>query len=333
MKKVAVIGLGAIGGLVVAYLRQKGIPVVAVGRPEQKKQIERHGLSIEGVRGKSLIYVDVKDRLEEKVDLAILAVKTQDLKDAVSSSGDFLASAPVVLSTQNGVRADKLLSIMLGPGALVSSIVMFGATYVPPHTVVHNFEGSWLIGRPDGANDGKVAQVVDFLKVAFKAEAVEGIGAMKWTKVFVNAANAVPALVGKSLQETYADLGMCRLTLSLLREGFGVVDKLGIVPADMPDFEVAKLKGLTQMPVDEAAPIYSKIMTGLSAAPVYGSILQSLQRGRPSEIDYINGEFANQARLNNIDARLNARATELIHRIEATKVHLTPEQALEEMAR
>ncbi len=331
--KTAVIGLGAIGGLVAGYLKAQGVTVIAVGRLEQKKQIERHGLAIEGARGPCLHYLDVKTRLEEKVDLVILTVKTQDIRDAVEESRDFLVNGPLILSTQNGVRADKLLSMMLGPEKIVSSIVMFGATYVPYHRVVHNFEGNWLIGRPHGANDEAVDRVVAFLKPAFEAVAVENIGGMKWTKVFVNASNAIPAVLGKSMQETYSDLEMCTWALKILKEGFEVVDRLKIELLDMPDFEVKKLKGLTALALEQAAPLYSGIMTKLSEEPLYGSILQSIQRGRPSEVDFINGELANQAKTHNIDARLNTRVTELVHKVETTKKFLTPGEFSRQMER
>jgi 2-dehydropantoate 2-reductase len=328
--KVAVIGLGAIGGLVAGYLKSKDVAVVTVGRLEQKKAIEADGFLIDGVRGRSVYYFDVRPRLEEKVDLAIITVKTQDLRDAVDKSRESL-SGPLILSTENGVRADKLLAMMLGQENIISSIVMFGATYVPSNKVIHNFEGNWLLGRPFGPNDQKTKEVADLLKVAFSVIEVENIGAMKWTKVFVNFSNCLPALLGKSMQETYADLEMCKLALRLLKEGFDVVDRLGIRLLNMPDFDVEKLKGLTRMPPEQAAPVYCGIMTNLSKEPLYGSILQSIQRGRPSEIDFINGEIANQAKLGNIGAKLNTRVTELVHQVETTKRFLTTEQVLEEI--
>lgn len=328
--KVAVIGLGAIGGLVAGYLKAKGINVVTVGRPEQKRAVERDGFIIEGIRGRSMYHFDVRPKLEEKVDLAIITVKTQDIRDAVDKTREFLET-PLILSTQNGVRADKLLSMMVGEKNIISSIVMFGATFVPYNKVVHNFEGSWLIGRPFGPNDEKVKEVIEFLKIAFNVTEVENISAMKWSKVFVNFSNCLPALLGKSMQETYANLQMCKLALRLLKEGFDVVEKLKIPLANMPDFDIEKLRGLANMPPDQGAPIFSGIMTSLSKEPLYGSILQSIQRGRPSEIDFINGEIANQAKLNNLDARLNAAITGLIHSVEATNKFLTFEKVLEQI--
>lgn len=328
--KVAVIGLGAIGGVVVGLLRNKGIDVVVVGRPEQRQAINKDGFIIEGVQGHFLYCLDLKFKLDEKVDLVIITVKTQDLRDVVEMSREFL-NGPLILSTQNGVRSDTLLKMMLGEENLISSIVMFGATYVPFNKVVYNFEGNWLIGRPFGPNDDKVKQTADFLKQAFNVIEVENISAMKWTKIFVNSSNCLPALVGKSMQETYGNLDMCKLALKILKEGFEVVKTLGIELPNLPDFEIVKLRGLAQMKLEEAAPIFSSIMTHLSKEPLYGSILQSIQRGRLSEIGYINGEISNQARLHNVEARLNACVTELVHVVEMSKTFLTFEQVLKEI--
>lgn len=330
--KIAVIGMGAIGGLVAATLRANGVAVITVGRLDQKKAVERDGFIIDGVRGRSVVYFDIKSRLEEKVDLAILTVKTQDLRDAVDKSRDYLDQS-LILTTQNGVRADKLLSMMLNKESIISSIVMFGATYEPFNKVVHNFEGNWLIGRPFGPNDEKVKEIVEFLKIAFTTIEVENISDMKWTKIFVNFSNCLPAILGLSMQEAYANIEICKLALRLLKEGFDTVENFGINLVDMPDFDVEKLKGLTRMPLDEAAPIYSGIMTNLSKEPLYGSILQSIRRGRPSEIDFINGEIANQAKLQSIDARLNNRAAELVHHVETSKKFLTVDEVLAEMAK
>ena len=73
------------------------------------------------------------------------------------------------------------------------------------------------------------------------------------------------------------------------------------------------------MASDEAAKIFSGLMTKLSKEPLYGSILQSLKRGRASEIDYINGEFVNLAEKNRLKADLNKKLVEMVHQVEKTK--------------
>jgi len=75
------------------------------------------------------------------------------------------------------------------------------------------------------------------------------------------------------------------------------LDKMGIKLVNLPDFDLEKFRGLTNMPFEQSAQIFSGIMANLSKEPLYGSILQSIKRGKPSEIDYINGEVVNLARL------------------------------------
>ena len=70
------------------------------------------------------------------------------------------------------------------------------------------------------------------------------------------------------------------------------------------------------MPLDESAKIFSSIMLNLSTEPLYGSILQSIQKKRPSEIDYINGEFVRLAASIGQRAPLNERLVQMVHDVE-----------------
>jgi 2-dehydropantoate 2-reductase len=153
------------------------------------------------------------------------------------------------------------------------------------------------------------------------------IRGMKWLKLFLNMNNCLPALLGKSMQESFASLEIARLAMRLWQEALAVVDKAGIALESLPDFPVARLRGLAAMPVSESAKIYSGIMMNLSQEPLYGSILQSLKRGRPSEIDYINGEIAALGEQIGMAAPLNRRVTEMVHRVE-TSGSFFPEAAI-----
>ena len=82
------------------------------------------------------------------------------------------------------------------------------------------------------------------------------------------------------------------------------------------------------MPGEEAAKVFSGIMSGLSREPVYGSILQSIKRGRPSEIDYINGEFVRLAKDNGLAAPLNKRLVKMVHEVERTGRFFTKDELL-----
>ena len=66
--------------------------------------------------------------------------------------------------------------------------------------------------------------------------------------------------------------------------------------------------------------MFSGIMCNLSKEPLYGSILQSIKRGKSSEIDYLNGEFLKLADAAGLNAPLNKRLVEMVHQVEKDKM-------------
>lgn len=325
--KIAVIGAGAIGGLVAGYLKHKGNDVFLVGRPDSVEAIGKNGLHISGARGNLLIHIDIFSELSKHVDLAILAVKTQDIEKVAGENKTHLRRA-AILTTQNGIQADKILAKYVPKRNIISSIVMFGSTLLEPHKLVHNFEGKWVLGSPFAQNGDLLKEISATLNNIFLTSISDNIMGMKWLKLFLNANNCLPAIIGKSMQETFKDLELSKVGMRIWQEGLEVVNKAGIKLISLPDFPLENLTKLTNMPLEQSAKIFSGIMTNLSREPLYGSILQSIRRNRPSEIDYINGEFAALARNNAAHALLNERLVQLVHRVETTKKFFAVDELL-----
>jgi 2-dehydropantoate 2-reductase len=322
--KIAVIGAGAIGSVVAGYLTKAGEDVVLVGRKDQVDAINANGLSIKGVRGQEIIQVKALTRLDCNYDLTIFTVKTQDIEDAYQHNAEFLEQG-LVMTSQNGVQSDNILSGHYDRDKVISSIVMFGATYIKPGQVTLNFEGDWIVGKPFSPNDPTVQQIADILRQAFKVSVTDEIIGMKWLKLFVNFNNCIPALTGKSMQETFADMDMCRLSILLLKEGVDIVQKAKVNIVSLPGFPKERTLGMASMSVDQAAGIINKVLTTLSKEPLYGSILQSIMRGKTSEIDFINGEVVQLASHLRIEAPLNERVVDLVHQVERTGKFLDTE--------
>ncbi len=323
--KIAVIGAGAIGSIVAGYLKKAGEDVLLVGREDQVAAINKNGLRIKKFDGEETIAVKAATRLDKTYDLAIFTVKTQDMEQAYQENHAFLENC-LILTTQNGVQADNLISTHFELVNMISSIVMFGATYIHPGEVVFNFSGDWIIGKPYTHNDVPLQEVVAVLQKAFPVVIVNNIMGMKWLKLFVNFNNCIPALIGKSMQETFADMDLCRLSIMLLKEGMQVVKVAGIQLVSLPNFPVEKIMGLVSMPIEQAAGIINKTLTSLSKEPLYGSILQSILRNKSSEIDFINGEIVLIADNLHEPAPLNKKVIALVHRVEEEKRFFSPEE-------
>lgn len=314
--RIAVIGAGAIGCLVAAYLKEKGEEVTLVGHSSAVKAIKDKGILVSGVRGNFSVHLSVSETLNYIPELAILATKTQDIDAALQDCLHLLQNAQL-LTIQNGVQADDLAAKYLNKENIISSIVMFGSTSLEPGKVVHNFEGSWVLGNFFNHKlSESLLSISLILNKAFPTVVCDNIKGAKYLKIFVNANNCLSAIIGKSMQEVFSDLAVSKISIAIWKEALGIIDSLGIELVSLPGFPAENITKLTSLPIDSAAQAFSQRMGSLSREPLYGSILQSIMRGKISEIDYLNGEFVRLAEENNLAAPLNKVLVEMVHEVE-----------------
>lgn len=323
--RTAVIGAGAIGGVVAAYLKKAGEDVVLIGREDQVEAINTKGLHIKGVRGEENFNIQALTKMDQAYDLVIFATKTQDIEEAYIHNADYLESG-LILTSQNGVQADNILSSHIERERQLSSIVMFGATYVQPGEIVFNFEGNWIIGRPHTPLDPTTHKVAEALGKAFKMVPSTNVMGQKYLKLFLNFNNCIPALIGKSMQEAFADMDLCRLSILLLKEGVAILHQTNIELESLPDFPKERILGMANMPIEQAVGIINKTLTNLSKEPLYGSILQSILRRKESEIDFINGEVVHLANNMKLQAPLNTKVVDMVHEVERTGKYFSVEE-------
>lgn len=327
--KIVVIGAGAIGCLVAAYLKQKDEEVTLVGSSRCVKAIRNKSIAISGVRGDFQVRVGITDTLSYIPDLVILATKTQDIDAALKDNYRLLQNS-LLVTVQNGVQADNLAAKYIPKDKIFSSIVMFGATSLEYGKIVHNFEGSWVLGSL--FNPGPTETLLSLSLVLDKAFPViisQDIKGMKYLKIFINANNCLPAIIGKSMQEVFSDVAISRISVAIWKEAFNIIDKIGIKLVSLPGFPLENITKLTSMPVEQAAHIFSSMMVNLSKEPLYGSILQSIKRNRLSEIDYLNGEFVRLAKENYLPSPLNKILVEMVHQVEENKKFFSKENLIQ----
>ncbi len=326
--KIAVIGAGAIGSLLAGYLKLNGEEVSLVGHSDSVKAIQENGLEITGIRGNFRINkIEISEKLNFNPDLLILATKTQDIETALEDNLNYISAKTAIVTTQNGVSAEDIVAKYLPKENIISSIVMFGSTCLEPVKVVHNFEGNWILGNyfDNQLSGEKIKSINGVLQKAFPIIVSRDIKGMKYLKIFVNANNCIPAILGVSMQEAFGDIKISRIGMAIWREGVEVINKAGIKLVSLPDFPLERFEKLNSLAIEEAAKIYSAIMANLSREPLYGSILQSIKKNKASEIDYINGEFITLAGKNNMDASLNERLVRMVHEVESRKKFFTKE--------
>ena len=315
--KICVIGLGATGGLIAACLKSKRRQVTAVGNLEEKRTIRSNGLKAEGLKSTAYVELDVQEEMKNRPDLVILAVKTQVIGEIIHQNRKFLENT-LILATQNNIRADQIISLTLGKENVIASVIIFGSTYLKPGLVRQDFEGDWIIGNPFGANDDRVKEVAEELAPAFKVTVADNITSMKWLKLIVETTYCIPALLGKSVQETFSNSDMAHIGVSILKESFTVVDDAKIKLVDLPNFELAKLRQITSMPEQEASKAFSELMVNLPKKSQDKSVLERENLDYLSNMEYISGEMTRLGRFGRIGAQLNTKAVNCAKKVKTT---------------
>jgi 2-dehydropantoate 2-reductase len=318
MPRIAIIGAGAIGSVLGALLSRAGQEVTLIGRSEHVDSIHRDGLHVEGAFGSFVVPVAAAVALDFQPDFAFLTVKTQDVVAAVQANMRFLTEAPVV-TFQNGVRSDELVATLLPRTQIISAIVTLNASYLTPGTVTALYPGSLVIGRPFGPPDSQVEAVAAMLGRVTATRVSTNIAGAHWLKLIINLNNALPALTNMTLRQLYAEPYLRQLAVQLMREGLHVVKRAGIRLESLPDASTTLIQVLARLPVPLAAVVLAtKARRVETERPLLVSTLQSLRRGRPTEIDYLNGEVVRVGQQRSVPTPLNASIVEMVHQTEQT---------------
>jgi 2-dehydropantoate 2-reductase len=208
---------------------------------------------------------------------------------------------------------------------------MFGATYYSPNKIVKNFPGDFILGSLPHTYPDNFEKIKKIFEVVAPVKEVANIRGVKYLKIFINLNNCIPALLGQSMQEVFLDKDISRLAILLNKEAYNVVTKSGITLESLPAYPKERISGLVTMPVEEAVYLFEQIMTNLSKEPLFGSILQSIKRGKKSEINYINGQIVTLAKEHSLIAPLNEKVVAMVHEVENSGSFFTREEVLREL--
>ena len=107
VRRIVVIGAGAVGSALGAFLHRTGQRVVLICRPAHVAAIRHNGLQVDGDMGDFIAPIEAAETLDFRPDLALLTVKTQDVVAAVKANQAFLNDVPVV-TFQNGVHISTI---------------------------------------------------------------------------------------------------------------------------------------------------------------------------------------------------------------------------------
>jgi 2-dehydropantoate 2-reductase len=262
-----VMGAGAVGCYYGAMLARAGHEVSLVARAQHVEAVLRHGLRLETKAFD--VHVPVRASAEPAVlqgaDLVLFSVKSTDTESAGRAMAPYLGADASILSLQNGVDNAERLSTAL-KREVIPAVVYVATEMAGPGHVRHHGRGELVIGASRAS-----AEIARTFGAAGVAVEVSGnvMGAL-WAKLIVNCAyNALSAITQLPYSELVQSEGIAAVMREVVDECLAVARAQRIlVPGDM----------------HETTSRIAQTMPGQ-----FSSTAQDLARGKPTEIDYLNG--------------------------------------------
>lgn len=281
--RVAIIGAGAVGCYMGGLLALAGHTVTLLARPVHCTAIQKHGLILErhGTQATVPVQAVTHSSALPPVDLVLFCVKSADTEEAGLVMSSCLQPQTVILSLQNGIDNAQRLAAVLGrdvvPAAVYVAVDMAG-----PGHVAHHGGGHLILGPSQES-----AHVATVLTKADIPTTVEpDIMAILWGKLVVNCSyNALSALSQTDYATMQATPGVKEVMAQVVAECLAVAAACGIF---LPENMLHTVEKIAQL------------MPGQMS-----STAQDLRRGKPTEIDYLNGYVVRKGQELNVPTPVN----------------------------
>jgi 2-dehydropantoate 2-reductase len=341
--RIAVIGAGAVGGVIAALADRAGHEVTVTARGAQLGALRDRGLHLSGHWGEHTARPRASAVLEERPELAVLTVKAQDARAALAENAPFLGGVPLVV-VQNGLGGAEAAAVQLPTTPVVGGLALFAASFLSPGEVSITTPAATYLGLPAAAAvsgapaaaapasataAGPDAEAALRLATAtlggfLPIEVTPNFAGAQWTKLIVNQVNALPAITGLSVQETIADPRLRAVLTESMREAVGIARARGVHFETLLGLSDLLLRIFAVAPRPLAQLLPRLMSRRVGATPNPGSTLQSIRRGQLTEIDHLNGAVVREARDARLEAPINARLVGLVHRVEVEGTFITP---------
>jgi len=346
-KRIGVLGAGAIGGSIGAYLIHEGHDVTLIDQwAAHIEKIRRDGLKLIDLReeftvpAKAFHLSDVSN-IQEKFDIVYLSVKSYDTRWSTYLIEPLLKPTGFILPAQNGLNDELVASIVGYPRTIGCVPSISAGVYEPGHVIrtdpmtTHCF----TVGELHGLITPRVREVVDALKALGPTDATTNIWGARWSKMLVNCmGNALAGIIGPNTsamtKEQQDTTGLIRVMTGC--EVIRVAQALGVVVEPMMTTgisaeEFAKANSRKAMMVLKEKLEAASAQRRLSpeqirrlGVPGRPSLLQDVIKGRRTEVDELNGHIMRKGEELGVRTPMNRAIVEVMKKVEMGEIKPDP---------
>lgn len=326
-RPIGIAGTGSIGCFVGGMLAAGGRRMALLARPRVIGEIETHGLRLTSFDGLDRRLAANQFALSENPDVfadAAIVLVTVKSADTAGMADIIARHAPVdavIVSLQNGVGNAAVLREKLPGRTVLGGMVPYNVIALGEGRFHQATSGDIVIERDAAATAERLS--VPGLQV----RATDNIVGVQWGKLLFNLNNALNALADLPLRQQLAQRSWRKLYADQVAEALAAIKADGIKPVSSAPLPVSFMPPLLRLP-----DAFFQIVLGRTMKidpEARSSMWEDLQRGRRTEIDYLQGVITAIAERRGLAAPLSRRIVELVRKAESDgkgSPGLTPEQ-------
>lgn len=326
-KPVVVAGAGSIGCFVGGLLAAAGRPVGFLARPRVIDEIKANGLrltSFEGIDRRlpaSAITLSDDAAMLRDAGTVLVCVKSADTDTMAATIAAYVPRDATIVSLQNGVSNVATLNKHVGGHTVLAGVVPFNVTPMGKGRF-HRATSGDIVIQNDTAATAVQLSVPDL-----KLQASDNITGLQWGKLLLNLNNALNALSNLPLRDQLAQRPWRALFAEQMSEALTAMAADGIRPVPTTPLPASWTPHILRLP-DWAFRAVASSMVKIDPK-ARSSMWDDLQRGRPTEVDYLQGAIIDIARRRGLAVPLSARVVALVKAAEGRQQGspgLTPDQ-------
>ncbi|KAA0918356.1 2-dehydropantoate 2-reductase [Dietzia sp. ANT_WB102] len=315
--RITVIGAGVVGCYLGGRLASHA-DVTLVGRDQVIDPIRSVGLTVEsgdGERDRLHIPADAltlatSPHAVRRSDVVLVCTKAGQTAAATAEFRPYLRPDTLVVGLQNGLHSADLIRELLDTTTVIPGVVPFNVARTGPATYRRTSTGVIRLAE----NPLAIPLIRAMTAAGLQVRSTDDIQAVLHGKVLLNLNNAVQALSGLPLRAELLDRDLRRCVALCQTEANRVFTAAGVVPRVPLAVPPTALPVVMRLPT----PLFRRLARAVIRVDADGtsSMNDDLMRGRPTEIDVLQGKVVKMARLLGQEAPACARIVELVHEAE-----------------